>query len=217
MTELLTIEKDFLANAEVKTALNQRGFNLKKTQIKNAAKKGFALSLELSAIVANADEWFTSDEGKLKMAEEGIQWTKLEFGEKVFGYKQAGRYFNKILRAGKMDERIVQAYVNKCDEIGEDSNRSIAGLIKFSNTIDLDSLEHSEDATEEEIAEAEDAAIAEADVATDRPNYIFTLSFKNPNGKNISLRVDESGNAAGSNLDELSQALEFMQSSLSQM
>ena len=217
MTELLTIEKDFLANADVKAALKQKEFKAKEQQADNAAKKGFALSLELAAIVASADEWFTSDEGKLKMAEEGIQWTKLEFGEKVFGYDQAGRYFNTILRVGKMDERIVRAYVDKCNEIGKDSNRSIAGLIKFSRNIDLDSLEHSEDATEEEIAEAEDAAIAEADVATDRPKYIFTLSFKNPNGKNISLRVDESGNAAGSNLDELSQALEFMQSSLSQM
>jgi hypothetical protein len=217
MTELLTIEKDFLANAEVKLALNQKGFNLKASQMETAAKKGFKLSIEQAVIVAAADEWFTSDAGKAKMAEEGIQWTKLEFGEKVFKYAQAGRYYNKVLRVGKMDSRIVQAYISKCDEIGEDSNRSVAGLIEFSRGIDLDSLEHSDDATEEEIAEAEDAAIAEADVATDRPKYIFTLSFKNPSGKNISLRVDENGNAQGSNLDELSAALEFMHTSVSRM
>ena len=217
MTELLTIEKDFLANAEVKSALNQSGFKAKASQMATAAKKGFKLSIEQAVIVAAADEWFTSDEGKAKMAEEGIQWTKLEFGEKVFGYAQEGRYYNKVLRVGKMDSRIVQAYIIKCDEISEDSNRSIAGLIEFSRGIDLDSLEHSDDATEEDIAEAEDAAIAEADVAPNRPKYIFTLSFKNPSGKNISLRVDENGNAQGSNLDELSAALEFMHTSVSRM
>lgn len=215
MTELLTIERDFLANAEIKTALNLVKAKRIKGNIANAHKKKFAQTMELALLIKSAVEWFESDEGKAKMAEEGIQWSKAEFGEKVFGYQKS--FFYKVVKAGNLDQRIVQAFNAKCDEIGEDSNRSIAGLLEFSRNIDLDSLEHSEDATEEEIAEAEDAAIAEADVATDRPNYIFTLSFKNPNGKNISLRVDESGNAAGSNLDELSAALEFMHTSVSNM
>ncbi len=215
MTELLTIERDFLANAEIKTALNLVKAKRIKGSISNAHKKKFVQTMELALLIKSAVEWFESDEGKAKMAEEGIQWSKAEFGEKVFGYQKS--FFYKVVKAGNLDQRIVQAFNAKCDEIGEDSNRSIAGLLEFSRGIDLDSLEHSDDATEEEIAEAEDAAIADADVATDRPKYIFTLSFKNPTGKNISLRVDESGNAAGSNLDELSAALEFMHTSVSNM
>jgi len=215
MTELLTIERDFLANAEIKTALNLVNVTRIKRNISNAHKKKFAQTMELALLIKKAVEWFESTEGKLKMSEEGIQWSKAEFGEKVFGYQKS--FFYKVVKAGNLDQRIVNAFNAKCDEIGEDSNRSIAGLLEFSRGIDLDSLEHSENATQEEIAEAEDAAIAEADVATDRPNYIFTLSFKNPNGKNISLRVDESGNAAGSNLDELATALEFMRVSVDNM
>ena len=92
-----------------------------------------------------------------------------------------------------------------CDNAGEQANRSLAGLLEFSRNIDLDSLEHSEDATEEEINEAVEQAIGEATEQAsnrDRVETIITLSFKNPNGDNVAWRIDANGEVFTRNTNE---------------
>jgi hypothetical protein len=148
--------------------------------------------MKMSKLVNEAVTFFESTEGKELFAEEGIEWSKKDFGLKVFGWQKS--FFYKVIKAGKLDQRIVDAFNEMCDANGEDAQRSIAGLLEFSRDIDLDSLEHSEDATEEQIAEAEQEAITEAvENTTERVETIITLSFKNPNGDNVAWRIDANG------------------------
>jgi hypothetical protein len=77
--------------------------------------------------------------------------------------------------------------------------------LEFGRDIDLNSLEHSEDATEEEIAQAEEQAIEQATeqaTQSERVETIITLSFRNPNGDNVAWRIDANGSVSTRNSAE---------------
>jgi hypothetical protein len=180
MSNLLSIETAFLNLPQVKAQLNLTDIKRIQRSIKNAQKSKFGHTMKMSKLVNEAVTFFESTEGKELFAEE------------VFGWQKS--FFYKVIKAGKLDQRIVDAFNEMCDANGEDAQRSIAGLLEFSRDIDLDSLEHSEDATEEQIAEAEQEAITEAvENTTERVETIITLSFKNPNGDNVAWRIDANG------------------------
>ena len=210
--ELLTIEREFLALPTIKNALNLTEVKRAQRSINNAHKSKFNHTMTLSGLVKDAVAWFESTAGQAILEMEGISWNKEQFGNKVFGYQKS--FFYKLIKVGNLDERIVDAFNAKCDEIGTDANRSIAGLLDFSRTIDLDNLEVSEDATEEEIEEAQNEAIESASVEQDRTNYLFVMTFKNPDGNNLSVRIDEAGNVSGNNLEEIANAITFLQSAI---
>ena len=189
---LLTIEQNFLNLPQVKDALNLTEVKRTQRNINNAHKSKFNHTMKLTALIKSAVEWFESEEGKDALREEGIEWNKEDFGKKVFGYQKS--FFYKLIKVSNLDERILEAFNRKCDEIGTDANRSIAGLLEFSRDIDLDNLEVSEDATEEEITEAQNEAIESASVEQERINYLFVMTYKNPQGANLSIRIDEDGN-----------------------
>jgi hypothetical protein len=212
MSELLSIETAFLNLPNVKASLQLNEVKKIQKSINNAHKSKFNHTLKLTALIGDAVRWFSSDEGKAVLSDEGIEWSKEDFGRKVFGYQKS--FFYKLLKVDALDERIISAFNTKCDAIGDDANRSIAGLLEFSRGIDLDSLEHSEDATEEEIAEAEAELIEEASVSQERTNYLFVLSYKNPNGNNLSVRIDDQGNVSGNNLEEIANAIEFLKEAI---
>lgn len=192
MSNLLSIETAFLNLPQVKAQLNLTDIKRIQRSIKNAQKSKFGHTMKMSKLVNEAVTFFESTEGKELFAEEGIEWSKKDFGLKVFGWQKS--FFYKVIKAGKLDQRIVDAFNEMCDANGEDAQRSIAGLLEFSRNIDLDSLEHNEDATEEQIAEAEQEAITEAvENTTERVETIITLSFKNPNGDNVAWRIDANG------------------------
>jgi hypothetical protein len=211
---LLSIEQNFLNLPTVKSALNLTEVKRTQRSINNAHKSKFNHTMKLTTLIKSAVEWFESEEGKDTLREEGIEWNKEAFGKKVFGYQKS--FFYKLVKVGNLDARIVEAFNTKCDEIGEDANRSIAGLLDFSRTIDLDNLEVSEDATEEEITEAENEAIESASIDQERTNYLFVMTFKNPEGNNLSVRIDDQGNVSGNNLEEIANAIQFLQNSINQ-
>ena len=192
MSNLLSIESAFLNLPQVKAQLNLTDIKRIQRNIKNAQKSKFGHTMKMSKLVNEAVTFFESTEGKELFAEEGIQWSKKDFGLKVFGWQKS--FFYKVIKAGQLDQRIVDAFNTMCDANGEDAQRSIAGLLEFSRNIDLDSLEHSEDATEEQIAEAEAEAITEAvENTTERVETIITLSFRNPNGDNVAWIMNANG------------------------
>lgn len=211
---LLSIEQNFLNLPTVKSALNITEVKRTQRSINNAHKSKFNHTMKLTSLIKSAVEWFESEEGKDTLREEGIEWNKEAFGKKVFGYQKS--FFYKLVKVGNLDARIVDAFNTKCDEIGADANRSIAGLLEFSRDIDLDNLEISEDATEEEIAEAEAEAIESASVDQERTNYLFVMTYKNPEGNNLSVRIDDQGNVSGNNLEEIANAIQFLQNSINQ-
>lgn len=215
MSNLLQIEQDFLNNPAVRQAINLTEINRAQRNVQNAQKRKFEHTMTLAGLVTKAVEWFDSEEGKRTFADEGIEWSKADFGLKVFGWQKS--FFYKVIKAGNLDQRIVDAFNRKCDEAGDDAQRSLAGLLKFAQNIDLDSLEISEDATEEEIAQAEADAIESAEVETreERVATIFTMTWKNPAGRGVSVRIDENGQIITQNEGaEIAQALQFFMSQI---
>ena len=212
MSQLLAIESAFLSNTEVKAMLKLNEVKRVQRSINNAHKSKFNHTTKLASLIGEAVAWFDSQEGKDKLREEGIEWSKAEFGQKVFGYQKS--FFYKLVKVSNLDQRIVDAFNSKCDEIGTDANRSIAGLLEFSRNIDLDSIEVSEDATEEEIAQAEQEVIESTDVEQERTNYVFVMTFKNPQGSNLSIRIDDQNNVSGNNLEEIANAIQFLQNAI---
>ena len=203
MNNLLSIESAFLNLPQVKQAINLTEINRAKRNVANAQKRKFEHTMAMAELVKNAVTWFDSEEGKQVFAEEGIQWSKEDFGLKVFGWQKS--FFYKVIKAANLDPRILAAFNRMCDNAGEQANRSLAELLKFSRTIDLDSLEHSEDATEEEIALAEEQAIEEATeqaTQSERVETLITLSFRNPNGDNVAWRIDANGDVHTRNTAE---------------
>ena len=214
MSQLLEIESAFLSSSEVKDALKLNEVKRVQRSINNAHKSKFNHTTKLANLIGQAVIWFDSVEGKEKLREEGIEWSKEEFGKKTFGYQKS--FFYKLIKVANLDPRILEAFNTKCDEIGTDANRSIAGLLEFSRDIDLDSIEVSEDATEEEIAQAEQEVIESTEVEQERTNYLFVMTYKNPQGNNLSVRVDDQGNVSGNNLEEIANAIQFLQNAINQ-
>ena len=214
--QLLTIEQAFLELPQIQVSLGLNEIRGIQTDIKNASKSKFAGTMKMGGMVLKAIDYFDSEEGKEVFAEEGILWTKEELGLKLFGWQKS--FFYKVIKAAKLDGRIVDAFVIKCDAANE-ASLSIANLLKFAKTIDLNSLTHSIDATDVEIEMAEVEAIESAEIETpvqDEPT-ILTFSFKNPTGKNIAVRVLSSGEVITTNeTEDIRRACQFMMAALQQ-
>jgi alpha-D-ribose 1-methylphosphonate 5-triphosphate diphosphatase PhnM len=185
MTQLLSIEQNFLSLPTVKMGFNLTEVKKVQRDIANAQKSKFKHTMHLAKCVKTAVDYFKSEQCQALMQVEGITWNTEMFGEKVFGFKKS--YLHKLNRAANLSEQIIEGYNAKCDEQGADAERSLAGLLEFAKNINI---EVSEDATAEEIAEATAEAIEGASV--ERAKTIFTMSFKGAEG-NVSVRIDENG------------------------
>ena len=192
-TNLLSIESNFLANAEIKSALKLNDIKRLQTNLTNAQKRKFEQSIELSKIVVEATNFFKSDLGKQKFAEHGIAWSMEDFALKVFGWQTS--YFCKVRKVGTMDETIINNFREQCDTIerdGKESDRSIAALLKFAK----------QDTNEEEESTAE------------KLQTIFVLTYKQENC-NTSIKVDSKGNVKTTNTKaEILAAIQYLQSLL---
>jgi hypothetical protein len=212
MSNLLSIETAFLSQSEIKNALNLNDIKRIQRQITNAHKSKFSHTLTMAKLVVKAEEWFNSEDGKFKMQDAGLSWSKEEFGQKVFGWQKS--FFYKVLKAGKLSEQIVDAFNTKCDEAdaqGKDVDRSLAGLLKFAQDFsDVETIIN-EETGEEEISEE---AIESAEVQ-ERVETIFTMSMKNPEGRNIAVRINANGELITRNdASEIAQAIAFLQSAM---
>jgi len=207
MSNLLSIERSFLALAEVKQALNLQAINTLRRADSNAQKKKFENSLQLAKAVKQSFNWFSSEEGKAKCNEEGISWSNEEFFLKVFGWQKSFSY--KLLKVGKLEDTIVEKFNQKCIEIearGEEAVRSIENLLKFAKAVEQGNEGGNEG---EEGGEGEGGAEVETRSAT-----IFTMTLKHPDG-NISVRINEAGELKTTNTpDQIREAVAFLLSQL---
>ena len=212
MSNLLSIETAFLNQSEIKSALNLNDIKRIQKQITNAHKSKFGHTLTMAKLVVKAEEWFNSEDGKFKMQDAGLSWSKEEFGQKVFGWQKS--FFYKVLKAGKLSEQIVDAFNTKCDEAdaqGKDVDRSLAGLLKFAQDFNDVETIINEETGEEEISEE---AIESAEVQ-ERIETIFTMSMKNPEGRNVAVRINANGELITRNdASEIAQAIAFLQSAI---
>ena len=212
MSTLLAIEESFLSQSDIKSALNLNDIKRIQKQITNAHKSKFGHTLTMAKLVVGAESWFTSEEGQTRMADEGLSWTKEEFGQRVFGWQRS--FFYKVLKAGKLSDQIINAFSTKCDEAdaqGKDVDRSLAGLLKFAQDFsEVETIINEETGEEEEIEGLEEAEVEE------RVETIFTMSMKNPVGRNVAVRVDANGAVITRNDNsEIAQAIAFLQAAMS--
>lgn len=206
MSNLLAIESAFLSLPQVKTALNLAEITRVQRGITNAQKQKFSSTLTLARIAVSVVTWFESEEGRTITAEEGISWNNEEIGNKVFGWQKS--YFYKVLKAGKLDDSIVNEFVAQCDEAdrnGLNPDRSLAGLLKWTRSGGDNTAEGGEGEGESEEGESETPAVEI------RPETIFTLSYKPTDGKNVAIRVNSNGELKTTNTrDELRKTIDFL-------
>lgn len=213
MSNLLAIEADFLRNENVETALNLRAIRTLQRTLSNGQKKKFAQTLELSKKVLHVSNWFASEEGKRATAEAGIYWNNEQIGLKLFGWQKS--YFYKVLKAGKLDDSIVNQFNELCDDAesqGQEPNRTLEGLLKFSRGGGNEATETggNEDATETGGNETNERAI-EVRVPT-----IFTMTYKGGE-KNVSVRINENNEVTTTNSkEEILKAIEFLTNLINQ-
>jgi len=205
-TNLLPIESALLSNSAIKTALNLTEVKRIQSTLSNGAKSRLAKSLELAALVTRGAEWFKSQEGKTAFAEAGVTWTAEEFFLKTYGMQKSFAY--KLLRASAIETAVVEQFNTACDEAereGKSTDRSIAGLLKFAKS------------AQEGGGEGEEGG--EGQPSVERSQTIFTLSFKRSvledTAKNVSVRVDMSGEPTTTNTrEEIETAIAFLRAAL---
>lgn len=139
MTNLQQIETEFLNSEEVRNFVPLNQIQSLSEQIGNAKKTKFEKSLKLAKIVAKANDWFKSDEGKALINENGLDWTSVEdFANRVFGWQKS--YYFKMVKAGKLLEenpQIVTKFKRECTQAennGENPSRSLESLNKFAKS-----------------------------------------------------------------------------------
>ena len=106
-------------------------------------------------------------------------------------------FFYKVVKAGKLEEAVIDTFKAKCDEAetrGEDPNRSLEGLLKFAKAVETGATATGEG----EDSEGGDAS--EAQVET-RIETILTFTYKSEGG-NVSVRIDAEGNVKTTNSAE---------------
>ena len=207
MSNLLSIEADFLRNSQVEEALNLRAIRSLQRTLSNGQKKKFTQTLELSKKVVAVANWFTSEEGKQATADAGIYWNNEQIGLKLFGWQKS--YFYKVLKAGKLDDSIIDDFNRLCDDAereGQEPNRTLEGLLKFTRSGGNEATETGGGATEED-EEGEETTERAIEV---RVPTIFTMTYKGGE-KNVSVRVDENSEVATTNSrEEILRAIEFL-------
>jgi len=208
MSQLLSIETSFLNLPQVKQGLNLQDIRSVQRTITNAKKKKFEQTLALSKLVNQAVTWFQSEEGQRVCSEEGISWTNEEIGQKVFGWQKS--FFYKVVKAGKLDEAVVDTFKVKCDEAetrGEEPNRSLEGLLKFAKQVETGANESGEG------EDGESGESSEAQVET-RIETILTFTYKSEGG-NVSVRIDAEGNVKTTNsIEQIREAISVLQFSI---
>jgi len=221
MSNLLQIESALLSLPSVKAGLNITEIRRVQRTLTNAQKSKFTNTINLSKLVVKAHEWFTSDEGKAVFREEGVTWSNEEFGNKVFGWQKS--YFYKVLKAGKLEQSVVDLFIAKCDEAeaaGQDPNRSLEGLLKFARAAAEAAPAAAEAAPAEGSGEGDGEGSGEGEGGGNeaavevRVPTILTLAFKASElqlGRNVSIRVDVNGQVTtGNTEEEIGLALQFL-------
>ena len=210
MQNLLQIETNFLNLPQVATGLRLTEVSAINNNIASAHKQRFIQSVALSHVAIASFEWFTSAEGQALCTEEGVNWNREAFAEKVFGVKNS--YFGKLLKVGGIDTNVVDVFNAKCDEAernNEKCDRSVAGLIKFAKAgVDSDVVIPEAEAE----GDVEETTEAEAETTSET---IFTLCFKTASG-NVAVGITADGVISTTNSNaEIREAIAFLQQELS--
>ena len=199
----MPLEVAFMAQEEVVTGLNLAQIKKAQNKLKKANKHSLTVSLELASHVPSAVEWFKSEEGKAKFAEEGISWSMDDFAQKMFG--RSSSYMHKLRRCAILDARVVVKFNELCDADAKQS-RSIDNLESYAKKLGLVDENTSDEDIEEAAAAVEEAAVEEA--AAVKPKAKVTFAMQSEDG-NLAMRINADGTIVFNEADKerLAQAL----------
>ena len=205
--------KDLLGASELEL-VNQH-INLDKVttltaDISKGVKTAFDKQVELSLIMHNGYEWFKSAEAKQVMKALEIEMTTEDFHTKVFGFKKS--FFYDMVKVGGIranETEVVSKYKKECNKIekeGDNSGRSVKGLLAFAKATDK---------AEDEAEEGEEAEAVEVEA---KLKTIMTFAIKGEltnDGKGASIKLMEDGEikVSGSSdaiIDSIHEAFEQM-------
>jgi hypothetical protein len=214
MSNLLSIEAQFLSNPQVKAGMQLQQVTALQRTIRKAEEKSFEHSLAMAKLAANAWAWVNGTEGKALCEEEGVTFTKQALGDKVFGYGKS--FFCKLIKAGELPAEVVDKFKQKCDEAesaGEKPVRSVEALNKFAKALEQGQESGGQGEGGEEGEEGEGSE-PQVEVRTET---MFTFTWKNAEGANVSVRIDSNGNVKTTNSpNEISDAINAFKHFVSQ-
>lgn len=192
----MPLEVAFMAQEEVVTGLNLAQIKKAQSKLKKANKHSLTISLELASHVPSAVEWFKSEEGKAKFAEEGISWSMDDFAQKMFG--RSSGYMHKLRRCAILDERVVVKFNELCD--GDTSqSRSIDNLESYAKKLGevID-----ETTTDEELDCLANAVELEEEAAAEsKPKAKLTFAMQSEDG-NLAMRINADGTVVFNEADK---------------
>lgn len=185
----MPLEVAFMAQEEVVTGLNLSQIKKAQNKLKKANKHSLTVSLELASHVPSAVEWFKSDEGKAKFAEEGISWSMDDFAQKMFG--RSSGYMHKLRRCAILDERVVVKFNELCDGDAKQS-RSIDNLESYAKKLGEVIDENTSDEELDCLANAVELEEAVSAVEESKPKAKVTFSMQSEDG-NLAMRINADG------------------------
>jgi hypothetical protein len=191
MSNLLTIEQEFLSSAQVSNDINfDRIFSLT-DDYNNAKKKKFETSLKLAKLVYEAFLWYDKPETKQLLTDNDIEWTTKEiFINRVFGWQKSFGY--KMNKAGKLcveESSVVTKFKRACtsaENNGQDAIRSVEALLKFASSQGTEATEGGE-------------GTGEGEVQTRKKTYAtFSIAKDGVNGESgFSIRLSDAAEMNG--------------------
>tara|TARA_R110000803_G_scaffold10308_7_gene31720 strand:- start:1261 stop:1908 length:648 start_codon:yes stop_codon:yes gene_type:complete len=156
----------------------------------------FEKALEQGRECLDVNQWWSSDERKELLKENGIQWGKEEFTEKAYGISKS--WWSRLVKSAQWTDEQVAEFIALC-ESSKDEEKRIHKTIDNLNAFGKGTLK-----TEETEGEGE----GEGEEAEEEPqsDTIFTLSYKGE-GVNMALRMTADNVIHTKNTKEEIQAL----------
>ena len=232
MSNLTKNEQNFLANSTVKKGLNVVKVNKLQQAYDKANTSSYETSLALAEGVSEAMEYFKTATAKEERKAKQIDWTMEDLANKGFKKYMSKGWMYKLNSAFKIDENakvVYKACVQFLDENNhapklsiDELNRFNTKFVKTSETVAeasrlyiADWIATKEDAFVGEVETSESEESEESEVEVEMLSDILGLNFKNEDGDNVHVRVDESGRMTTTNTNEqIQEAIAYLTSKM---
>jgi hypothetical protein len=186
MNNLTTIEKRFLANAEIKTTLQMTEVKTTLRMIVRYEDKKLLEQSRLGKLMKDAKEHFKSDEFKQKMEDEGISWNLKQFSYAVYGKSDKQLYKHiKLAKAVFENPNVLTEFLDVVKStLAEDNDitkveKGMDGClywIKHSELEEVVKARRQAESSEDESSEDESSEVESSEVESSESNCEWSLS-----------------------------------------
>ena len=224
MRNLLEIETGFLSLDAVQTGLRMNEIKAIQRSLNQSDRRIFDKQMQLCELYSNATNWFDNPDTKQLLLNEGIAWSKSDFPKKAFDISYSR--FTRMVKAWGISADVKESFINQAKQLqnqGYAFHTSIDNLNKYNKFLEtnpigtlLDMLNQEESVVHDTSDTTSEDTTSE-DTATDdtTSDTIFTMTFKDADGDNVSVRYSISQGLVTNNTpNELRNAISFLQEQL---